>query len=374
MTIYDKTDWALRNLKGLKPLCCENCRADGCGTGSCSRCLMAQGYNRDLVETTLFVVDDVMRGYHDSYDGHREFKGMLYREKNERPYLYYGIEIEVEFNPDILEVFEYDDYDERADITDMAQSMLREFNKITHGMFIQERDGSLQNGIEFISRPTSYKKWTNPETIELLNKGFEYLKSKGALLAQPDSNGLHIHISSKFFDYGIKDANKAQQAYQDMDWLFQFYQTEIEKIGGREYTSYCASKMSKVKDRYNIGRTSRDNPYGAELSISGKMKKGSPMSVDDHYSAITISGRTIEGRVFNSTVDTEQVLACIEMMRNMAHAVRNGDIVGKTFADILATKESPYLDKVLANLSRAYKDNKDEFNLDKVCQEEMEIK
>ena len=98
------------------------------------------------------------------------------------------------------------------------------------------------------------------------------------------------------------------------------------------------------------------------------------MADGDHDSAITLSGKTIEGRVFNSTIDTNQVLACIEMMRNLSHAVRDGEIVGKTFGELLATKESPHLDKVLANLKKAYKDNTDEFNLDKVCESEMEIK
>lgn len=370
--IYDKTDWALRNLKGLKPICCEGCRADGNGTGTCSKCLMAQGYNRDKVETTLFVVDNCMREYHDRSDGHPTFKSMLYRMPDERPYLYYGIEIEVEFHADELTVFDYDEYDEYCGVSDDAQEVVKKFIEITGGMFICEKDGSLDNGVEFISRPTSYKRWTDPDTVAKMKAGFDYLKSKGARIEQPHTNGLHIHISSKFFDYGLKDKTKVEDAYQNMDWLFQFYQTEIEKIGGREYTGYCQSKMAKIKDQYNIGQSNRSNRYNVEFELKGKMRK-SPMTCDDHYSAITISGRTIEGRVFNSTIDHNQVLACIEMMRNLAHSVRGGEIVGKTFRELLSTKESPYLDKLLDNLSKAYKDDSKEFNLDKVCEDEMVV-
>ena len=208
-----------------------------------------------------------------------------------------------------------------------------------------------------------------------MKAGFEYLKSKGAILDQPNTNGLHVHISSKFFEYGLKDSDytAVENAYMNMDWLFQFFQTEIEKIGGREYTSYCQSKIAKIKSDYNIGRSNRNNKYNAEFELKGKMGK-SPMSSGDHYSAITMSGRTIEGRVFNSSIDYKQVLACIEMMRNMAHAVRGGEVVGKTLGEILATKESPYLDEVVAKLEKKYKKDTAEFNLDKVCEAEMEIK
>ena len=372
--MYNKNEFAYRNIKGLKPVVCKSCDRDGKCIGDCERCLRNQAFNKELVETSLFIADDIFREYHDRYNGHNEFKGTVLRCKDEHPYLYYGIEIEVEFHSDVLEVFDYDEYDEYNGVSEDIEIVLKKFSEITKGMFVYERDGSLNNGVELISRPTSYKYWTLPETIDLLNKGFEYLKNNGAMIEQPNSNGLHVHISKKFFDFGGKNEKSIDTKYQDMDWLFQFFQKEIEKIGGREYTHYCDSKMNKFKERYNIGENRTDRFYNAEFTVKGKLKKGGQMADGDHYSAITLSGRTIEGRVFNSTIDTNQVLACIEMMRNLSHAVRDGEIVGKTFGELLATKESPHLDKVLANLKRAYKDNTDEFNLDKVCESEMEIK
>jgi hypothetical protein len=61
-------------------------------------------------------------------------------------------------------------------------------------------------------------------------------------------------------------------------------------------------------------------------------------------------------------------------MRNFAHAVRSGEIVGKSLNDILHTKDNLYLDKVLDEIRKQCFKTKTEFNLDKVVEEEMEIK
>jgi hypothetical protein len=298
---------------------------------------------------------------------------------NEKPYLYYGIEIEVSFDEDYLKVnYANDDYyDDNEETSDDCEEMLMKFSEITGGLFIYERDGSLTNGVEFISRPLSYAQWTNPDTVKKIEDGMEYLKSRGAFKDQPSTNGMHIHISRKFFDYGKSKRSRGNldKMYQDMDWLFQYYQPELEKIGGREYTQYCDSKMNKIKERYNIGnRTTRDGLWNVELEVKGKMKKGGRMASGDHYSAIIESGNTIEARIFNSTLDTTQIIGNIELMRNFAHAVRDEEITGKTLNNILHTKDNLYLDKLLDNVRKDCYKKKETFEIDKVEQDEMEIK
>ena len=103
---------------------------------------------------------------------------MFYRDKHEHPHLYYGLEVEVSFEIKNMQ----------PRIVDVAAEFIRR----TKGLFVAESDSSLQNGIEFISRPTSYKMWTHPETIKLLRDGFDYLKSQGAYIDQPKRNGIHI--------------------------------------------------------------------------------------------------------------------------------------------------------------------------------------
>lgn len=377
MIYYSKDNVAFENIEGLKPTRCESCRADGDSCyGHCEECLRNQAYNKEYIETHLFICDKGLGCYH-STGRHSVFKQTPYRMPNEKPYLYYGIEIEVSFDEDYLKVNYVNDdyYDDNEETSDDCEEMLMKFSEITGGLFIYERDGSLTNGVEFISRPLSYAQWTNPDTVKKIEDGMEYLKSRGAFKNQPSTNGMHIHISRKFFDYGKSKRGNLDKMYQDMDWLFQYYQPELEKIGGREYTQYCDSKMNKIKERYNIGnRTARDGLWNVELEVKGKMKKGGRMASGDHYSAIIESGNTIEARIFNSTLDTTQIIGNIELMRNFAHAVRDEEITGKTLNNILHTKDNLYLDKLLDSVRKDCYKKKETFEIDKVEQDEMEIK
>lgn len=383
MIYYSKECSAFEHINELKPTICASCRADGDSHyGHCEECLKNQAYNKEYIETHLFVSDRCLRSYHDG-GRHMVLKQTPYRMPNEKPYLYYGIEIEVSFNEDMLSVDERnDDYydDDNSDTSEDCEVMLDKFSEITGGLFIYERDGSLTNGVEFISRPLSYAQWTNPDTIKKIDEGMAYLKQMGAFKEQPDSNGMHIHISKKFFDYGdIKRGDKSMldrdKMYQDIDWLFQYYQPELEKIGGRKYTQFCEAKMDKIKNEYSIGTRNRNSGlWNVELEVKGKMKKGGAMARNDHYSAIIESGRTIEARIFNSTLDVMQIIGNIELMRNFAHAVREDEITGKTLNNLLHTKDNLYLDKLLDSVrKKAFKD-KQAFDLEKVEQDEMEIK
>lgn len=378
MIYYTKDTSAFENINELKPTICTSCRADGDSCyGHCEECLRNQAYNKEYIETHLFVSDKVLRGYHDT-GRHSILKQTPYRMPNEKPYLYYGIEIEVSFDEDYLSVnYQNDDYyDDSEETSDDCSTMLDEFTDATKGLFIYERDGSLTNGVEFISRPLSYAQWTNPETIKLIDAGTEVLKKWGAFKEQPDTNGMHIHISKKFFDYGENTARDGRDCmYQDMDWLFQYYQPELEQIGGRKYTQYCDSKINKIKEQYGIGtRNRRESMWNIELEVKGKMKKGGFMARNDHYSAIIESGKTIEARIFNSTLDIQQIIGNIELMRNFAHAVRNGEITGKTLNELLHTKDNIYLDKLLDSVRKKCYKNKETFDINKVEQDEMEIK
>lgn len=388
MIYYSKDNCAFENIEGLKPTLCKSCRADGDSTyGHCEECLKNQAYNKEYIETHLFICDKVLRGYHDN-GKHSIIKQTPYRKPNEKPYLYYGIEIEVSFDEDYLCVnYRNDDdyYDDSEETSDDCASMLEEFSEATGGLFIYERDGSLTNGVEFISRPLSYAQWTDKDTLDKIDKGMAVLKRWGAYKEQPATNGMHIHISKKFFDYGDFNRGEGQNGtnvfgerdkmYQDMDWLFQYFQPELEKIGGREYTQYCEGKMSKIKSQYNIGQNTRhDSQWCVELEVKGKMKKGGFMARNDHYSAIIESGKTVEARIFNSTLDVQQIIGNIELMRNFAHAVRDGEITGKTLNDLLHTKDNVYLDKLLDSVRKKCYKSKQEFDLNKTEQDEMEIK
>lgn len=373
---YDPEDYWLHNIKNeLKPTICESCKADGERRyGSCEECLKNQAYNKEYIETHLFVVNPNLEEYHEGGD-HNWFKQTKKHLPGEKPFLYYGIEVEVEMDNAYIDVFHYDDYEDYTETSEEICEILQKVAELSHGIFVFEKDGSLNNGFEMISSPMSYGMWTSPEVVECLKNTFAYLQEQHALINQPTTNGMHVHISKKFFDYGTCKRERREQAYEDMDWLFQFFQPELEKLGGREYTGYCASKVSKALDRYGIGNNSyNDRTMRVELEVKGKLKKGGEMASGDHYSAVSLSGPTIEGRIFKSTVDYKHILANIEIMRNFSHAVRDGEIVGKTLNDILHTKDNLYLDKLIKKVRENCFKNKEEFSLDRVATDEIEIK
>lgn len=360
-----------RSLQGkLKPATCKSCKDDGDTTiGLCRDCLENLAWNTDYLETHTFIYDYTYRPYH--YGEHGTIKSIPLRLPNEHPYLYYGVEIEVEFDSSEVSIYcpsgddDYDDDDDNWRI----QEILDEFTEITDGLFVYEADGSLENGVEFISRPCSYAFWTSEDTVKKLEKGLGYLREHGAYVEQPDTNGLHIHISRKFFEHGDGKVSNSL-AYQGVDWLFQKFQPEIEKIGGRRYTEFCASKTDQLRDTLENNWVFNQNNVDTEIKCT--LKKGGEVPCDNHHVAVTMSGRTIEARVFKSTTDYKRVLAYIELMRNVAHAVRD-DNTEVSFDSLLHTKDNLYLDGVVRETRLECAMNKTEFDLDKVNDNKVEV-
>lgn len=353
----------------LKPVICKSCKDNGDTTiGGCQRCLNNMAWNTDYLETHTFISDKYFRPYH--WSEHKTIKGIPLRLPNEHPYLFYGIEVEVEFDYSEVSIYEVDDDSEYDDDDNWRiQEILNKFSEITDGLFVYEADSSLDNGVELISRPCSYAFWTSPETVEKLKEGFDYLRNNGAYWEQPDTNGLHIHISRKFFDYGGGKADRVT-AYQGMDWLFQKFQPEIEKIGGRLYTQFCRSKTDQLRE--SLENNWVLNQKNVETEVKCTLKKGGEIPCGDHHVAVTLSGNTIEARVFKSTTDYKRILAYIELVRNMAHAVRD-DNIEVSLDSLLHTKDNLYLDDLVRNVRKQCVKNKTNFDLNKVNDNAIEV-
>lgn len=356
------------SLKGkLKPMLCKSCIDDGYDClGVCDTCLKNKAWNIEYLQTHTFVYDTEFGQYHQG--NHNAIKGLTLRLPNEHPYLYYGIEVEVEFDRDYVSIYGGDDdcYDEDDDDecdNYSIQRILDKFSEITDGLFVYEHDSSLDNGVELISRPCSYAFWSSDETVKKLEEGFKYLRNNGALIDQPITNGLHIHISKKFFDRGTTSDEERVACYTNFDWVFQKFQSEIEKLGGRKYTSYCASKIDKIKN--DIKGSWAVRCYGAKLKTTCELEKADGGSIphDDHSSAVNSDNRTVEVRVFKSTTDYKQILAYIEMIRNITHAVRDTDLK-LSLNEILHTKDNKFLDAHIQQVKMACGRSRNKLNLD----------
>ena len=357
----------------MKPECCDECFAEGYhGQGHCKRCLQNIADNNEWIDTNLFIYDTSFRNYHSG--AHEPFKAAKLRMPDEKPRLYYGLEVEVEFNEDTVSVCDarngYDGAEE------YVRKTLNTFSEKTHGLFCYEEDGSLDNGIEFISRPCSYKFWTDPKTVEMLKDGFDYLIGRGAFTEQPSQNGLHIHISKAFFTAPAAPDKKkqvAEECYKSFDWLFQYYQKELELIGERKYGQYCGSKTDKLRQALRADSVSLGSNVSFATETKVTLKKGGMPACGDHEFAVNSTNNTIEARIFKSTVLVERMLAYVEIMRNFSHYVREGQATD-TLDGILHTKENQYLDKLLDMTARAAKRAGKKFELDKEIKDELEFK
>lgn len=325
---------------------CPDCRENG---ERCPKCLRKEAAEKELEQTTLWLYDIRPRPYHDV--NHRKFKNTKYKEKHENPFLYYGIENEVLFNSN-----------------EPIQKIVEEYIKATGGLFVAEFDRSVTdqgNGIEFISRALSYKKWMSEEVYQLLEAGNKVLQKYKAYNPQPITCGLHVHMSLKFFERNTKKSVK--QIKSDMDWIFQIFQPEIEKLSRRKYTKYCASKKFRAREWLSQGRF---NDLGFNLKAKMIIEKGdltqSMGAGPTHHDAVIQTQKTIEARTFNSTIKTDEILGTIEFCRAIAHAARNMKMDKKTtLGDILWCKDSKYLPKLI-------KDTK--VNTDKTFDQKLEVK
>lgn len=249
---------------------------------------------------------------------HKFFKSLLRRMPKESPYLYYGLEIEVETPNEI---------DNNVFATEVI--------KRTGGIVTASRDGSLSHGVEFYTRPTSYKVLTSKDFIEKLDIMFDVFKRYGVFSVSQRTSSMHIHISNKFFEKKYKQASEAQS---EMAWIAEFYSEELQNIAGRKCNNYCNTMEQAMKE--GLPRN--------EINYDIVLKK-SPMS-RNHYRAVTAGqeGKTVEFRMFRSPRDTTELLAMVEVVRALAHAVRENNTDKKNLSEILHCKNNKFLDKYLA--------------------------
>lgn len=299
-----------------------------------------------------------LNGYH-GVDTNTKYCGLHL--KDEKPYLYMGIELEVTWDDEVVDGYNGDRYDEYGDYDEYGEydeygdyipdkydfdirNIVKKALKIGKGLFTAEEDGSLYMGYsaEFVSRPLSPRAWHSEQVVSILKELTDYLKSTGAMVEQPSGNGFHIHVSKKFFEANPACNRPVNEVARDMNWVFQKFQDEIEVIGGREYNEWCASMKMNIK-------SSLASSYGVVIDKAHIDKAVLALPYGDHRKAFidSASGYTFEARVFHSTLDVERILACIEFMRNVSHGARENALDGKTFGQITRYKDAPNLKAVI---------------------------
>lgn len=361
--------------RGLAPLCCPGCEKLGKKIGTCPKCLQNQAAAVEYLETHPIIWDPLLREYHEPT--HSIYKTLPLRMKGEHPFLYYGLELEIEFDGVDCEYHEDDEYSE-------INTIIKEFNEITGGVSVCETDSSLRDcygvdkGIEFIFRPMSYAYLTAPENVERLKKGMEYLHDSTAVRNQPTDFGMHCHISKAFFengrqkDYQGKDITP-KEMYSNFSWMFQVFQDEIEKLGGRQYGEWCHSETQEISEnvsQFVHSDRMRDVSFD---NIKIRKPKEKTLARGNHRVAINSTIDTVEVRVFKSSIDWEEVLSRVELVRNIAHAAREG-YTEQTLGDILHYKDNKFLDKYIQDVRNNLYKKGEKLDLEKIGKQEIALK
>lgn len=314
-------------------LACEQCapntlcrECEPIGRPECIRCLTKKKTKIEKDQTTTRPQRIWANNYHPSQ--HLNFKAKKLRLKTERPYLYYGVEIEVELPSNV-------------DRVAFAETVCLE----AEGIFVAERDGSLMNGVEFISRPISYKVWESEDMQRILDKVFAKMNEFGVFTVNQSTAGMHVHMSKVFFQ---KSKTKTvEQQKEDMAWLFEYYDEEIAKLSRRELNMYCTSRKMVIQQQMKDIRIASAN-YSINIGKEGPViSQGSGPS---HHHMVSETGHTIEVRTFSAPKNPNHILAAIEMCRNLAHYARNYKLKGVNLGQILQSKKSPHLDKYIKEL------------------------
>lgn len=179
-----------------------------------------------------------------------------------------------------------------------------------------ERDGSLDNGFELITQPFTYKFYTD----ELKKVLGDYLRSIGDDVFTADDTGLHIHVRNCF----------STTTLDNISFLVEKFKKEISIIARREANSYCEYK----------------HPYSPSIN-----KDNVKYTDYKHkYSAVHMKGKTVEFRMFKSTLSMKELNACIQLVKNICLIAnkRNKDISDVTFEDVVSLPNSKEL-KTLYN-------------------------
>lgn len=257
------------------------------------------------------------------YHGHtvrkRDFLHTLTDYKNKEK-TYFGIELEVEFNP------------ERTMRRSLRDSVVEEILRVSGGMFYAESDSSLDNGKEFISVPMTMKYLKSKQTKETIKKMMNLIKEKGGRTDDNTHAGLHIHISKPSSERSIANYKK------NMAWMVQAFKPEFELIAERPQKNYCKSMLEGIyKDFKRSG------------FAKAVIDKHSDFMPGERHSALNIEGhrgKTHELRIFKTTLSYDHLMAAVELTNALLKASLDRENYDKlTFGGFINRYGGVYLKK-----------------------------
>lgn len=157
-------------------------------------------------------------------------------------------------------------------------------------IFYAKHDGSLNNGIEFVSHPCTLNYWREESKLDEFCKraiglGFNSHKTT--------SCGLHVHITKSTVE---REAFEKVLLFLSNNW------DDVVKFTRRKSSSINRWAAN------NLG----DAPMIKTYTLAQKMKLVKEYFSGSRYVAVNETSKTYEFRIFRGTLKPETILACIE--------------------------------------------------------------
>lgn len=182
----------------------------------------------------------------------------------------------------------------------------------TGGRWYPKYDGSLNNGVEFVSHPLSYK--AMPDAVKSLHDALEDIAP--TLYCADDSAGLHVHLSRAWF--GVTASEQRRTVGKMMILVHNNYNALVHACGRTSYT--------------NANKWAARPLYKKEWKLSETYYNGAARDYRDvetgcgptRYKAINIlNEHTIEWRLPQSVDNADDVIHQVNLLVRMVDFCRN---------------------------------------------------
>lgn len=211
-------------------------------------------------------------------------KKFIFHKVNTEEELYLGAEIEI---------------DKGGESEVNAKFVMEFMNCLAENVYCKH-DGSLVNGFEIVTHPSTFEYYKQLQYDKL----FEWLIEKGYRAHDTTTCGLHIHFNRNYFG-----ENKLEQdlCISKLLYLFEKYWKKVEKIARR---SSC-----------NFARRFYLDDNDTPLDLYAKSRES------DKYGAINLKHKdTVEIRIFKGTLNYETFICTLEFVNKMVHIAKETDI------------------------------------------------
>lgn len=237
--------------------------------------------------------------YHSGYRPHVQFYLTPSEVEQKENNLYIGFELEFDYTKRILSPT-----DKKRVIKD-NNNILRSSEYLYYML-----DGSVRNGLEMISQPSTYK-------FYLLNRNnfenvFNSVKSHGYVASS--ACGLHFHINKDFFSSDLT-SDEYYSSLQKLLTIWDKFWPDLVKLSKR-----TPQKLYRWAGKYNI------SPNSIVDKIVDCNVRGERNPSFSKYMAVNLNHNdTIEFRIFSSTLDLDEFYAMLKFVVNVAYTAKYKD-------------------------------------------------